>query len=185
MNRFRLRDSLLGKIRHLRRTAAKEAYDQMLLPGCETPLEVSRDLTWNYPPQEYPARALYEGQISYRKHYYEVPAAMNQEEAACAAFIDALASVEYWVRNLERDQFAFWLQTSTDKFYPDFVAKLTDGRFLAVEYKGSLLETTDDTAEKDMIGHLWEARSNGLCLFRLVTKETMNEDILGGVRGGA
>jgi len=33
-------------------------------------------------------------------------------------------------------QHSFWLQTSTDRFYPDFVCKLRDGRILGVEYKG-------------------------------------------------
>ncbi len=107
---------------------------------------------------------------------------MNHEEAQCAVFIDSLQEVEFWVRNLERDQCAFWLQTSTDKFYPDFVAKLQDGRFLAVEYKGSHLETSEDTKEKDAIGQLWAVRSKGQCLFLLVTKKTMREDLLAAVR---
>ena len=34
---------------------------------------------------------------------------------------------------------SFWLQTSSDKFYPDFVALLNDGRVLVVEYKGRIL----------------------------------------------
>jgi len=52
---------------------------------------------------------------------------MNGEEAECAAFLDSLAEVRFWVRNLERDDCSFRLQTSTDKFYPDFVAELRDG----------------------------------------------------------
>jgi len=32
---------------------------------------------------------------------------------------------------------SFWLQTSTDKFYPDFVCKLKDGRVVVVEYKAA------------------------------------------------
>ena len=89
----------------------------------------------------------------------------------------SLPEVEFWVRNLERDQYAFWLQTSTDKFYPDFVAKLNDGRYLAVEYKGSHLETSADTAEKDAIGQLWAARSKGQCVFLMATKKNMRHVI--------
>ena len=109
---------------------------------------------------------------------------MNGEEAECALFIDSLPEVEFWVRNLERDQFAFWLQTSTDKFYPDFVAKLKDGRFLVVEYKGSdrTPERDTDSAEKQAIGQLWEARSKGLCLFRMIAKETIRTGIVSAVR---
>jgi len=181
-NRFRLRDAVADRIRQLRKTAAKQAYQQMLLPTCDTPLEVSPERCFTFPLNQYPAPAVYDGPIRFNKHYYELPAAMNSEEAQCAAFIDALPQVEFWVRNLERDRFSFWLQTSTDKFYPDFVASLTDGRFLAVEYKGGHLETSDDTAEKDDIGRLWEARSNGLCVFCLATKGTFADTLKAAVQ---
>src|SRR3954452_16996266 len=42
-------------------------------------------------------------------------------------------------RNIDRKRSSFWLQTPHDKFYPDFVAMLTDGRILVVEYKGKHL----------------------------------------------
>lgn len=184
-NRFRLREALAEKIRVLRNTVFKAAYDQMLLPDCATPLEVSPERCFTFPLNQYPAPSVYQGPIRFNKHYYELPADMNKEEAECAAFIDSLPEVEFWVRNLERDQYAFWLQTSTDKFYPDFVAKLKDGRYLVVEYKGGLIDTTADTVEKDTIGQLWEARSKGLCMFRLVTKNTIDDGILPAVRPGA
>jgi len=57
------------------------------------------------------------------------------------------------------------LQTSTDKFYPDFVCLLNDVRYLVVEYKGEDRWSDDDSKEKREIGELWEARSEGLCLF--------------------
>ena len=101
----------------------------------------------------------------------------SKGETQCAAFIDSLPEVEFWVRNLKRDQYSFWLQTSTDKFYPDFVAKLKDGRFLAVEYKGGHLKTSADTEEKDAIGQLWAARSKGQCLFLLTTKKSMRNSL--------
>ncbi len=177
-NRFRLRDAVAEKIRELRKTTAKAAYAQMLLPDCITPLEVSPEKCFAFPLNQYPAPSTYTGPIRFNKHYYELPADMNKEEAECAAFIDSMPEVEYWVRNLERDQFAFWLQTSSDKFYPDFVAKLKDGHFLVVEYKGSHLETSEDTKEKETIGQLWEARSKGMCAFRLATKKNMRDVIL-------
>ncbi len=106
---------------------------------------------------------------------------MNKEEADCAVLLDSLPEVEFWVRNLERDRYAFWLQTPTDKFYPDFVAMLKDGRFLVIEYKGAHL-MNDDTSEKEALGQLWEARSKGLCVFRLITKANMKTEILSAVR---
>ncbi len=179
VNRFRLRDAVAEKIRSLRKTSAKQAYEQMLLPGTQPPLEVSPELCFTFPLNQYPAPALYDGPIRFNKHYYEIPAAMNGEEADCAALIDSLPEVDFWVRNLERDQFSFWLQTSTDKFYPDFVAKLKDGRFFVVEYKGSdrTPERDTDSAEKQTLGQLWEARSNDLCIFRMITKENMIRNI--------
>ena len=99
--------------------------------------------------------------------YYDVGDLKSDgEEFRCAEFIDRLPEVKFWVRNLERKPLhAFWLQTSTDKFYPDFVCLLNDGRYLVVEYKGRQLWSADDAKEKREIGELWEARSGGSCLF--------------------
>lgn len=74
--------------------------------------------------------------------------------------------VKHWVRNIERqERFSFWLPTSTDYFYPDFVAELIDGRLLVVEYKGEPYKTNDDSREKVQVGNQWEKSSNGRCLF--------------------
>lgn len=78
--------------------------------------------------------------------------------------------VKHWVRNVERHEKSFWLPTSTDKFYPDFVAELTDGRTLVIEYKGEAYATNDDSKEKISIGQLWEEKSNGKALFLFALK---------------
>ncbi|MBQ3336673.1 MAG: hypothetical protein IJG80_04650, partial [Selenomonadaceae bacterium] len=44
---------------------------------------------------------------------------------------------------------------------PDFVVKLTDGTYAAVEYKGEHLASNDDTAEKISVGELWERNRGG------------------------
>lgn len=81
--------------------------------------------------------------------------------------------VRYWVRNLERQpETSFWLPTSTDRFYPDFVAQLNDGRLLVVEYKGAVYLSNDDTKEKGTIGKVWAAGSGGKCAFAMVTDPT-------------
>lgn len=49
----------------------------------------------------------------------------------------------------------FWLPTATDRFYPDFVAELTDGRVFALDYKGADRANDDDTKEKRTVGQLW------------------------------
>ena len=53
----------------------------------------------------------------------------------------------------------------TDKFYPDFIGELTDGRILVVEYKGADRWSNDDSKEKRAVGELWADRSQGKCLF--------------------
>ena len=54
---------------------------------------------------------------------------------------------------------------------------LKDGRYLVVEYKGQYLLDTADTREKKALGELWQARSKGLCLFRLVGRTNMGNDL--------
>jgi type III restriction enzyme len=87
------------------------------------------------------------------------------EEYECAVFLDQLPEVRFWVRNPERGSQAFSLQTSSDKFYPDFVCLLKDGRHLVVEYKGEHLWSNEDSREKRALGELWARRSHGTCLF--------------------
>ena len=84
--------------------------------------------------------------------------------------MDAHKDVKYWIRNVACNPNSFWLPTSTDKFYPDFVAKLNDGRILVVEYKGKHLIDSADTREKLSIGKLWESKSDGKGLFLMAEK---------------
>src|SRR5262249_4271318 len=122
--------------------------------------------------------------IRFNKHYYQTPGQMNPEEAACASLIDSLDPVKFWARNLERSPFSFWLPTSSDNFYPDFVVKLKDGRILVVEYKGEMIATTEDTREKNDVGTVWANLSNGFCLFRLVRKHDMEAILRAAVESG-
>ena len=71
--------------------------------------------------------------------------------------LDMTRKVKHWVRNLERR--GFWLPLAKAKFYPDFVAELTDGRILVVEHKGKVYATNDDSKEKCNVGDLWEERA--------------------------
>lgn len=90
---------------------------------------------------------------------------MKGEEADFAFALDKNPLIDFWVRNLEKNiDHAFWLPTSTDKFYPDFIAQLKDGRHLAVEYKGEHLLTNEDTKEKNNVGNLWAKKSGNIFL---------------------
>lgn len=174
--KFLLAKAINQKIDSYRKQAYKKGYQKQLfdLGTVETKMEYSFEFGPNYP-----ANLKYEGSIRFNKHYYSFEGQMNDEEAQCAQFLDALPQVKYWVRNIERyPAYSFSLPTSTDRFYPDFVALLNDGRLLAVEYKGEHLISADDAKEKENIGNLWAEKSNGKCLFAMVTKEDYQKKLL-------
>ncbi|NTW33714.1 MAG: hypothetical protein HGB12_14020 [Bacteroidetes bacterium] len=136
------------------------------MPECATPLLVTPEACFVYKPFEYPCNTRYQGSHIFKKHYYQDIASMNGEEERCAIYLDRMPEVDFWVRNIERRQsHSFWLQTATDKFYPDFVCKLKDGRILVVEYKSEKAWSDDDSREKRALGELWAKRSGGSCLF--------------------
>ncbi|HPH96237.1 MAG TPA: DEAD/DEAH box helicase family protein [Anaerolineaceae bacterium] len=167
-NKYRLRDAVAQKIQYHRAEARKKAYNLFLLPDIDTPLEVSPDHPFTYSREAYPYNSLYRGIYPFKKHYYPQVGDLEDhgEEFNCAVYLDKLPEVKYWIRNLERrPNHSFWLQTSTDRFYPDFVCFLNDGRFLIVEYKGADRWSNDDSREKRIIGEVWEKRSGGKCLF--------------------
>jgi type III restriction enzyme len=126
-------------------------------------------------PDRYPARPpYYQGSVRFKKHYYPLIHDLRDagEEWQCAVAIESLSEVKYWVRNIAGDRLnSFWLPTSSDYFYPDFVAELVDGRLLVVEYKGGHLLGGIDADEKQRIGQRWAATSQHQhCLFVQVSK---------------
>jgi type III restriction enzyme len=90
------------------------------------------------------------------------------EEHECAIYLDRLPEIRTWIRNTSRQRHSFWLQTSSDRFYRDFVCLLADGRILVVEYKGGDRSSADDAREKDLIGQVWVERSGGTGLFIMI-----------------
>ncbi len=125
--------------------------------------------TINFSEGRYAYDDLYAGYYNFRKHFFGVIGNLKSkgEEFECAMFLDQMPEVEYWVRNVEKKPGSFWLPTSRHRFYPDFLAKLTDGRILVVEYKGSKLSEAASEREKDEIGKLWASRAEN-CLFVMV-----------------
>ncbi len=170
-SRFTLVDRAADLIERHRRQAAKTQYDMLLLPEAVTPLVVDPKVLFSFKGSQYPAPAWYTPGIEFKRHYFPKPADMNGDEAKCAAEIDRSSAVEYWVRNLTRHDCSFWLQTSTDKFYPDFVALRKDGRVAAVEFKAFKDVSNDDSKEKKAIGEVWAARSGDACRFAMVTEK--------------
>lgn len=156
---------------------------QQALPGLAAAPVLADSFRYHFTfhPDRYPGRPpFYQGSYRFQKHYYgnnrihdlrhRTDSGNLAEEFVCARAIDEDRRVRHWVRNVERDErFSFWLPTSSDYFYPDFVAELDDGRVLAVEYKGKHLLSSDDTREKALVGKQWQASSGGRCIFLLAT----------------
>lgn len=166
-DKYRLREAVAAKIDSHRRKAHFSAYQALLFSDGAGSVTVTPEICFSFDPLLYPYGTLYQGAYKFKKHYYpQVDLKAEGEEFECAQFLDTLPEVKFWVRNIERrPSHSFWLPTSSDKFYPDFVCLLNDGRFLVVEYKGEDRWSNDDSKEKRDIGGLWEARSSGKCLF--------------------
>ena len=167
-NRYKLSRAVEQKIAAHRAAAQTKIYKEFLSPKFATPLLVSKEAQFQFPLDAYPAGLLYKGGYRFKKHYYPVIGELNDDEIKCAVLLDTLPEMKLWVRNLPgpgRETTSFWLQTSADKFYPDFVCLLADGRILVVEYKNAKDYTNDDSKEKNALGQLWEERSGGSCVF--------------------
>ncbi|MCC7119566.1 MAG: DEAD/DEAH box helicase family protein [Anaerolineales bacterium] len=168
--KYRLKESARKKINNIRNSVRSAVFQKTLFSTAEYELVSSPDLVFTFDPEEYPhpPNSLFAGRHKFKKHYYKVVGDMKAEgeEFQCAQLLDIHPNVKRWVRNLEgRPQHSFWLQTSTDRFYPDFVCELMDNRFLVVEYKGLDRWSDDDSKEKRAIGQVWEEKSDGQCLF--------------------
>lgn len=179
LDRFRLRDEVEACIQQHRDSEQRTAFQQFLLPN--SVLAVSDERMINFRTMNYEPSWLYEGGFQFTKHYFgpkpgelreTTPGGGQTEEFKCAQFLDGLPEVKFWMRNLVRKPSSFRLQTSTDWFYPDFLCQLTDGRVLAVEYKGAHLWT--DAEEKRAVGAVWASRSGGRCLFVMPTDSDLS-----------
>ncbi|HYD23484.1 MAG TPA: DEAD/DEAH box helicase family protein [Croceibacterium sp.] len=167
--KFLLRRAVEMKVRSLR--AARASLGERMLFDLPGTAVVEPEHAFHFDPNIYPAASFYQGHMRFPKHYYSRPAAMNGEEAECAQAIELNPSVVRWVRNVERQPAsAFWFATATDRFYPDFVAELADGRVMVIEYKGADRIGNPDTIEKDAIGRGWASRSRGRALFATVSR---------------
>jgi|PersoiStandDraft_1058852.scaffolds.fasta_scaffold00436_7 type III restriction enzyme len=166
--RSRLKDAVAALIDQHRQEMRHAGYQRLLFDPSDVTIETSPDIAFVIDTDSYAPARYYQGGYEFQKHAFSTPGNLESpgEEFECARLIDELPQVKRWLRNLERQpQSAFWLQTSTDKFYPDFLVELIDGRFLVVEYKGHHLWGNPDSKEKRDIGDLWAARSAGRCLF--------------------
>ena len=170
------------KVENALKGLLKQKYDVLLLEGfqealalaCDTP--ENPDYEFRYDPAHYPANNVYQlrgNSIVFKKHLYPQIHDLQYltehgkvtEEYRCAEALENCPWVKRWVRNIEKNPYSFRLPLSVRFFYPDFVAELTDGRILVVEYKGADRESNDDSREKRYVGRVWEAHSHGRGVF--------------------
>lgn len=174
--KYRLAKTINAKIDKYRKDAADSAYQTTLFGNDATP-EVSFDHTFDFPPDSYPAKWCYRGPYRFGKHYYGADRVGelkdSGEEFECARALDMEQAVRFWVRNdlVSRPTTAFRLPLASGWFYPDFVAMLTDGRILVVEYKGAHLINDPQTRQKDNVGALWQTMSQGKGLFLMAEQQ--------------
>jgi len=177
--RYDLVISLKNRVQFLKKQTLNTGFQQALFKQTDR-IRVDFTNEFIFLPGHYPARNPYKGHYTFSKHFYPFPDDLyGQEEQFCALAIDTHPLTKYWVRNLVREGVAsFSLPTSKGRFYPDFIALLTDGRYLVVEYKGEHLKTADDAKEKEMVGLLWEKQSQRKCLFLMaVDKDQFGRDV--------
>ncbi len=167
-NKYDLRKTLAALISDLRSQREVGQYNALFATNAAD-FVISADLSIIFDERTYAPNQPYAGATKFNKHYTQLVGDLGSagEEFECALHIDRHDEVRCWIRNIERKKSSFWLQLPHDKFYPDFVAMLTDGRILVVEYKGAHL--FENEGDKRRIGAIWAEASGGQCLFCMPT----------------
>ena len=182
--KFILARKVREKIATIRQQERNGVYQRCLFAPIAR-VDVSFDHAFRFRDGMYRDQRRYRGHWKPSRHFLgpdDVPAfdgAEKGEEFQCAQAIDGLSGVKLWIRNVARHPSSFWLPTATGKFYPDFVARMEDGRLLIVEYKGAHIAEGSDTAEKRTIGELWERSSAGKGLFIIAEKSVDGKNVRG------
>lgn len=185
-SRFQLGQMVSKRIDSVVSSARNQGFQNLLFGRTDVQLAHDPAWTFQFKKGRYPVRQAYDGRWTFKKHYYSQIAKLKSEgeEFECAKALDREDAVKHWVRNLEQlPEFAFWLPTATDYFYPDFVAELNDGRLLVVEYKGDGYATNDDSREKRLVGERW-AQTTGQ-RFVMVEKMLNGMDMAAQIRSAA
>lgn len=164
--KFRLRGALERKLAAGLVQAKQQVFDEIFTDEGKFSVRDEHSIVLEQGRYAYDFR--YTGFITLNHHFFlAIGNLKNQgEEFECAEFIaNQLEDIEWWVRNVERKPTSFWLQTASDRFYPDFLVKMKNGLLVAIEYKGAHIAESRVNREKKRIGGLWAKRSEGRCRF--------------------
>ena len=193
---FVLRRKLREQLELAKTQAYRDGFQQVLFDS-DVVASIEPDHAFTYPQDmaQYPAHSYYQGSYRFHKHYYPVPGDLKwktdggrkTEEFQCARTLDMLDEVDFWVRNVVHPN-QFWMPTSKMRTYPDFVARLKDGRLLVIEYKGGDRFSNDDSDEKRSVGALWAKRSQGKGIYLMAQRvdeqgRNVREQMLAVIRG--
>jgi type III restriction enzyme len=186
LHKYLLEEKIRAKLDEYRIKAASNGLEALLdLPELDSAITWEASFSFSKDRCPYP-RGEDASSYGFSKHFFPVVDNLSRdgEEYACAKEIDALDEVETWVRNVPpRHQWCFRLPTSRDNFYPDFVARLKDGRILVVEYKGAHLAADPAEREKRRVGELWARASKGKGVFVwAMKKDEAGRDVRGQLR---
>jgi len=182
-SRFALSQAIMSRMDSVIAEGRNAGFQSLLFGRLDAQLAHSAQWQFSFTPGRYPVRQAYSGRWTFNKHYYPQIADLKAqgEEFDCAVVLDREPQVKHWVRNLVRlPEFAFWLPTATDYFYPDFVAELQDGRLLVLEYKGADYASNDDSREKRLVGERW-AQTTGQ-LFWMAEKALNGMDVAAQIK---
>ncbi len=168
--KFRLVEALVRVIAKNRDAREATAFERALFPQSGLEFETSSDIGLVFDESRYAYNQPYKGGTDFKKHLFRVIGDLEPtgEEYECAVYLERSNAVKAWVRNTSRQPHSFWLQTSSDRFYPDFVAQTHHGRAVVIEYKGAPYFTNDDSKEKRLVGDLWADRSAGKGVFMMI-----------------
>lgn len=169
VHRYQIRDAMERKIDEIVNTHTKKVFDNlrtsdMLIARGESFICGDR------------ISLLHTAQESFHKHLYERAAPMNKEELIVAQAIDNLGNIGWWLKNPEMS--GFYLQGwEKDKFYPDFIAKTKNRKYIVVEYKGVHLVGDEDSTYKKELGKHWESLGEGTHQFFWIEQKNRDQTI--------
>jgi type III restriction enzyme len=163
--KYALRRAIMARVAQLRHEAGKRGVQ--LLLGDIAPVLTLGDNGFSFSKAGYDPRNPYVGSWRPNKHLFSQVGDLRHggEEFHAAMAIDDHSMVRWWVRNVDRTPWSYWLPTSADRFYPDFIAELVDGRKLVIEYKGEDRTDNADSQEKRNIGARLQEVSDGTIIF--------------------
>jgi type III restriction enzyme len=163
--KYALRRAIIARVQQLRTQAGWRGVQ--LLLGDLMPVAALGENGFSFSKAGYDPRNPYVGPWRPRKHLFAQIGDLRHggEEWIAAEAIDNHPAVRRWVRNVHRTAWSYALPTSTDMFYPDFIAELEDGRTLIVEYKGADRTDNADSREKRNIGARLQEVSNRTVVF--------------------